>query len=85
MSVFDGFKLTKNNIFASCLLPEFEKIMQTQEKFEMPQAAAEFKDLRAPIFDIKQEQYFYKHGANLNVDYFSAGQNPTKDHSLLEM
>ncbi len=26
--VFDGFKLTKNNVFASCLLPEFEKIMQ---------------------------------------------------------
>ena len=28
VSIFDGFKLTKNNIFASCLLPEFEKIMQ---------------------------------------------------------
>lgn len=85
MSVFDGFKLTKNNIFASCLLPEFEKIMQISEKFEMPQAAAEFKDLRAPIFDIKQEQYFYKHGNNLNVDYFSAGQNPTKEHTLLQL
>ena len=31
----------------------------------MPQAAAEFKDLRAPVFDIKQEQYFFKHGQNL--------------------
>lgn len=51
----------------------------------MPQAAAEFKDLRAPIFDIRQEQYFYKHGQNLNIDFFSAGQNPTKDHSLLQM
>ena len=36
VSIFDGFKLTKNNIFAACLLPEFEKIMQTTEKFEMP-------------------------------------------------
>lgn len=27
VSIFDGFKLTKNNIFATCLLPEFEKIM----------------------------------------------------------
>ena len=85
VSIFDGFKLTKNNIFASCLLPEFEKIMQISEKFEMPQAAAEFKDLRAPIFDIKNEQYFYKAGNQLQVEYFSAGQNPTKDHTLLSM
>jgi len=26
-SIFDNFKLTKNNIFATCLLPEFERIM----------------------------------------------------------
>jgi uncharacterized protein with WD repeat len=51
----------------------------------MPQAAAEFKDLRAPIFDIKNEQYFYKAGNQLQVEYFSAGQNPTKDHTLLSM
>jgi hypothetical protein len=36
VSIFDGFKLTKNNIFAACLLPEFEKVMQTNEQFEMP-------------------------------------------------
>jgi hypothetical protein len=70
VSIFDGFKLTSKNIFAACLLPEFEKIMQTTETFEMPQAAAEYQDLRAPVFDIKHEQYFYKHGQNLNVDYF---------------
>jgi hypothetical protein len=29
--------------------------MQISEKFEMPKAAAEFKDLRAPILDIKHE------------------------------
>ena len=55
VSIFDGFKPTKANIFAACLLPEYEKIMQTAEVFEMPQAAAEFKDLRAPVFDIKHE------------------------------
>jgi len=65
VSIFDGFKLTKKNIFAACLLPEFEKIMQTSEEFQMPTAAAEFEDLRAPVFDIKNEQYFYKHGQNL--------------------
>ena len=32
-AIFEGFKLTKNNIFATCLLPDFEKIMQTSEKF----------------------------------------------------
>lgn len=32
-AIFDGFKLTKNNIFATCLLHEFEKIMQTSEVF----------------------------------------------------
>lgn len=55
VSIFDGFKLTSKNIFAACLLPEFEKLMQTPEQFQMPKAAAEFKDLRAPIFDIKRE------------------------------
>jgi len=85
VSIFDGFALTKKNIFAACLLPEFEKVMQTSETFEMPQAAAEYEDLRAPVFDIKHEQYFYKHAQNLQVDYFQAGQNPTKDHTLLNM
>lgn len=83
VSIFDGFKLTKNNIFAACLLPEFDKVMQTTEQFEMPQAAAEFKDLRAPVFDIRHEQYFYKHGNAFAIDYFQAGQNPALDHTLL--
>lgn len=26
-AIFEGFKLTKNNIFATCLLSEFDKIM----------------------------------------------------------
>ncbi len=54
-AIFDNFKLTKNNIFATCLLPEFERIMQTSEEFKMPQAAADMRDLRAPIFDLKSE------------------------------
>lgn len=85
VSIFDGFKLTKNNIFAACLLPEFEKVMQTSEVFEMPRAAAEYEDLRAPVFDIKNEQYFFKHGTNLQVDFFAAGQSIAKDQTLLNM
>lgn len=65
VAIFDGFKLTAKNVFAACLFPEFEKIMQIKETFEMPQAAANFEDLRAPIFDIKSDQYFYKTGSNL--------------------
>ena len=34
-SIFDGFTLGKKNL-ATCLMPEFEKIMQTEETFEMP-------------------------------------------------
>ena len=33
VSIFDGFKLTSKNIFAACLYPEFEKLMQTPEQF----------------------------------------------------
>ena len=36
VSMLDGFALTKKNIFAACLLPDFEKVMQTSETFEMP-------------------------------------------------
>ena len=72
VAIFDGFKLTKNNIFAACLFPEFEKIMQTREDFEMPQAAASFEDLRAPVFDIKRDQYFYRNGGEVKVNYFMA-------------
>jgi hypothetical protein len=68
--IFDGFKLTKNNIFAACLFPEFEKIMTTSEDFEMPQAAANFEDLRAPIFDVKTEQYHFKIGNSVELKKF---------------
>lgn len=30
-AIFDNFKLTKNNVFATCLLPEFNRIMATNE------------------------------------------------------
>jgi len=36
VAIFDGFKLTAKNVFAACLFPEFEKIMQIKETFEMP-------------------------------------------------
>ena len=34
-SIFDGFPLAKKNL-ATCLMPDYEKIMQTEETFEMP-------------------------------------------------
>ena len=40
----------------------------------MPEAAADLEDLRAPIFDIKREQYLYKAGKNVQVDYFDRQQ-----------
>ena len=46
-ATFDNFKLTKNNIFATCLLPDFNRFMATNEEFELPAAAADLRDLRA--------------------------------------
>lgn len=81
-SIFNGYQLTKKNIFASCLLPEFEKVMQTNEEFKMPEAA-ELIDLRAPVLDTRTENYMFmdqtKHvnAKNFNgASYFSRGQNP---------
>lgn len=72
--MFDGFKLTKNNIFASCLLPDFEKVMQTAETFSMPQSAASLQSLRAPLFDLRREQYMYKSGKNVHINFFDRNQ-----------
>lgn len=73
-ALFDNFKLTKNNIFATCLLPEFNRIMQTSEEFKMPEAAGDLRDLNAPILDVKREQYFYTHGKNVIVNKFDKTQ-----------
>ena len=67
--IFDGFKLTSKNIFAACLMPEFEKIMETREDFVMPEAA-ELEDLRSPVFDVKRDQYLYQSGKTALVNYF---------------
>lgn len=85
-AIFDGFKLTSKNIFATCLMPEFEKIMQTKDDFEMP-AAADLEDLRAPIFDVKREQYFFKTGKNARVNYFDPSSSIKKEKAepLLKM
>ena len=84
-AIFDNFRLTKNNVFATCLLPEFEKIMQTSETFTMPKSAANLRDLRAPIFDVKREQYFYNSGKNLIVNKFdkTRAQNDQPDEEVL--
>lgn len=86
-AIFDNFKLTKNNIFATCLLPEFNRIMATNEEFTMPQAAADLKDLRAPIFDTKKEQYFYTRGKNVVINKFdkTQAQNGQKDEELITL
>lgn len=83
-AIFDGFKLTKNNIFASCLLPDFEKVMQTSETFSMPTSAANLQSLRAPVFDVRREQYLYKSGKNVHVNIFdkNKAQNGQKDEQL---
>ena len=73
-AIFDNFKLTKNNIFATCLLPDFERIMNTSEELKMPQAAADLRDLRAPIFDVKREQYFFTCGKNVTINKFDKTQ-----------
>ena len=72
VSIFDGFKLANKHL-ASCLLPEFDKVMQTSDQFKLQQDVAEFEDLRAPIFDCKNEQFVYKTAAHLHVDYFRPG------------
>ena len=86
-SLFEGFPLGGKKL-ATCLMPEFNKIMQTTEQFEMPQAAADLEDLRAPIFDIKREQFLYKAGKNVQVDYFDRQQavnsQPTESLASLE-
>lgn len=83
-SIFDGFKLTKNNIFATCLMPEFEKIMQTSEEFTLPEAAADLEDLRAPIFDITHDQYLYKSGKNVHVNQLGSSAQVNKTDSVLK-
>ena len=86
-SIFDNFKLTKNNVFATCMLPEFERIMQTDEEFKMPQAAADLRDLRAPIFDVKREQYFYARQKNVIINKFdkTRAQNGQPDEELVTL
>lgn len=83
-AIFDGFKLTKNNIFAACPLPDFEKVMQTSETFQMPQSAANLQSLRTPVFDVRREQYIYKSGKNVHVNIFDRNQavNGQKDEQL---
>ena len=86
-ALFDNFKLTKNNIFATCLMPEFERIMQTSEQFELPEAAADLRDLHAPIFDLKREQYFYSNGKNVVINKFDKqrAQNGQADENVITL
>jgi len=52
-------------------MPEFEKIMQTED-YLVTEDRADLRDLRTPVFDIKREQYLYQSGRNVFVNYFSA-------------
>lgn len=87
VTTFEGIKLG-GNTFATCLFPEFEKIMNISDTFSMPQAAASFEDLRAPVFDIKSEQYIFKHSTynTLEIKNFVAKQSySSSDDTILQM
>jgi len=58
--------------------------MQTAETFSMPQSAASLQSLRAPVFDVRREQYLYKSGKNVHINYFDKNQaiNGQKDEQL---
>lgn len=57
VSIFDGVKLGKSR-FATCLMSDFDKMMQIEEDLE-DKESADLKDLRAPVLDIKRDQYLY--------------------------
>lgn len=50
----------------------------------MPQSATNLQSLRAPIFDVRREQYLYKAGKNIHINKFDRTQasNGQKDESL---
>lgn len=50
----------------------------------MPQSAASLQSLRAPVFDVRREQYLYKSGKNVYINYFDKNQaiNGQKDEQL---
>lgn len=58
--------------------------MQTQDSIQH-QEVQSYEDLRAPVFDIKNEQYLYKTAQTLQVDKFQATNNNLKDQSVLNM
>ena len=59
--------------------------MQTEEEFKMPQAVADLRDLRAPIFDTKRDQYVYKSGKTIYVNQFDRQKatNKQADESVV--
>lgn len=71
VAIFGGVKLGKNK-FATCLMSEFDKMMEIKEE-EEDKESADLKDLRHPVLDTKRDQYLYQSGRNVFVNYFSAG------------
>lgn len=53
----------------------------------MPEAAADLRDLHAPIFDVKREQYFYTNGKNVIVNKFdkTRAQNGQPDETIITL
>lgn len=82
-STFDGYKLTAKIVFTACTMPEFEKIMATDDSFEQGERA-DLRDLKTPVFDVKRDQYLYQSGRNVFVNYFSAtsAQNKTDENTV---
>jgi hypothetical protein len=71
VAIFDGYKMTKKNIFVACLMSEFNKLMETEDSVEVKQLPT-LKDLRCNILETKSEQYMYQCGKNVWVNNFSA-------------
>ena len=53
----------------------------------MPQAAADLRDLRQPIFDVKREQYYFTRGKNVTINKFdkTLSQNGQPDEELVTL
>lgn len=85
VAIFSGVKLGKNK-FATCLLSEFDKMMQIKEE-EEEKESADLKDLRSPVLDTKRDQYLYQSGRNVYVNYFSANSanNKSEDNTVTKL
>jgi translation initiation factor 3 subunit B len=77
VAIFNGYKMTKKNIFVACLMSEFNKLMETSNAAEHKQLPT-MKDLRSNILETKFDQYMYQCGKTVHVNNFSASSAQNK-------